>query len=292
MSYEIKQLRLFPFKSLKGIELDECQIDEYGFRYDRIYMLVNRGSTGYKAVTQRSDPVMALISQKLERDKLVLSYEDKSQQKQCVELPLDITAWPVDLPNIEMELWGHPFTGLDVGSSEIKEFFLDFFEQFGKHKFTPENLTVVVSKTHRSIDDNGLDVVPSFQDIYPGSLMTTESFADLEEHVGFIEEDAKINMDSFRMNILIATDEPWIEDDWKKIEISGHKWVVPTVTGRCTMPAVDQDSGQTRKNKHPLPSLNRFRVLEKGAKPCFGISLHNEDANYKIRVGDLVKVIE
>jgi len=298
MSFEIKQLRIFPFKSLKGIDVDECEIDEYGFRHDRIYMLVHKGPSGYTAVTQRGEPVMSLIGQKVEGDQLVLSYLDNSEKEVSLRLPLDITVWPTDLPAIDMELWSYPFTGLDIGNGQIKEFFIKFFTTFGVNKFTADNLTVIVAKTHRNLTDTHKlldrenDASPSFQDIYPGTIMTTESYNDLCEHVSYLDDEAKISMDSFRMNILVETDEPWIEDDWKKLKIGGHGWVVAGPTPRCSMPAVDQDSGKTRKNRHPLPSLNRFRVLEKGGWPNFGLYLLNEDVNYKLHVGDKVQVIE
>lgn len=303
MSFAIKKITLFPLKSLKGIDVDECEVDEHGLLHDRIFMLAHKRPNGeWTAVTQRSEPSMARISQKFEGDKLIVTYnetQNSSLQGRKLELPLNLSLLSSVGPNIEMELWSYGMSCRDVGTPEIRKFFVDFF---ASTSFTVDNLTLVVSDTRRQIPTTQKHTAEllsrigsktsSFQDLWPCSLMATASFDDLEEHVKFVDEETKVNINSFRMNFTIETDEAWIEDDWRKLSINGHEFLVDSPSERCPMPAVDQDKGEFRKSRHPLPSLNRYRVLEKGRAPCFGINFINVDHGFKVKVGDVLKVLE
>lgn len=296
---EVKQLHVYPFKSLEGIPLNECEVDEHGFVYDRLYMLASQDSDGvWEFISQRKEPIMARIQTELNGDKLLLKYGDDR-----VELPLDISEFDnMDLPLVEMELFRSPLRCKNIVNAvpNLKSFFSKFFiaadSRFanklanGAVDGIIPNLAVLISDKRRVFGQNTLEreVTTNFQDVFPASLMTTASFDDLQRHVEFTDENAKISMSSFRMNMLVETDEPWIEDDWQKIMIGNEEWVEIAPCRRCTVPSVNQESGTIRDGKHPLPSLNKFRVLEKGESPSFGITLINVNAPIKVKVGDKI----
>lgn len=296
---KVTQLHVYPFKSLKGISLNECEVDEHGFVYDRLYMLASQDSHGkWDFISQRKEPMMARVETEFKDNKLVLKYGDDQ-----VELPLDISEFDhMDLPLVEMELMDKPLRCKNIINaipnlhSFFSKFFISAHSRFA-NKLANEavdgsipNLAVLVSDKRRVFDQNSLEreVTTNFQDDFPASLMTTASYEDLLRHVKFTDEEAEITISTFRMNMLVETDEPWIEDDWERITIGNNEWVEIAPCQRCTMPAVNQETGIIRDGKHPLPSLNKFRVLAKGEPPSFGISLVNVEAPIKVKVGDSV----
>lgn len=300
---EVEKLFLFPFKSLKGVEINECEIDEHGFLYDRLYMLASQGTNGqWSGITQREEPAMARIETELKGDKLVLKYDGAN-----AELPLDVAEFDnSDAPLVETELWGYHMRCKNIIASVagLQKFFAKFFLSTSSNlaqKLTEDvvdgvipSLAVLVSDKRRVVPQSQLpkEITTSFQDIWPATLMTNSSYDDLVQHVEYTDENAQIALDSFRMNILANTDEPYIEDDWKKIKIGDEEWIVAEPLERCSMPAVDQDTGTIRKGKHPLPSLNKYRVLQKGRPPCFGVNMYPTRSGFKVKVGDQISVLE
>lgn len=300
---EVKQLFVYPFKALGAISLNECEVDQHGFVYDRIYMLASQDKNGeWGLISQRNEPIMARIETELKGDKILLKYGDDQ-----VELPLDISEFDnVDLPLVNMQLFRAPVQAKNIIGAvpNLHKFFSKFMilsDSRIANKLSEEavdgiipNLAVLISDKRRVVPQDSInrEVTTNFQDVFPASLMTTASFEDLQRHVEFSDENAEVNMSSFRMNILAETDEPWIEDDWKKIMIGNEEWSEILPCGRCTVPAVNQETGTVRKGKHPLPSLDKFRVLQKGESPCFGITLVNKNAPIKVRVGDKIQVLE
>lgn len=300
---EVDKLFLYPFKSFKGVEITECEIDEHGFLYDRLYMLASQGTNGeWKGITQREEPALARIDTEVKGDKLVLKYDGAN-----AELPLNVAEFDhVNAPLVDMELWDFPMRCKNIASSVegLEKFFARFFLSNSSNlakKLTEDvvdgvipSLAVLVSDKRRVVPQKQLpkEVTSSFQDIWPATLMTTASYDDLVRHVELSYEDAQIAFDSFRMNIIAKTDEPYIEDDWKKIRIGDKEWIVAEPLERCSMPAVDQTTGTIRSGKHPLPSLNKFRVLQKGRPPCFGVNMVNTSSGFKIKVGDTIEVLE
>lgn len=300
---EVKQLYVYPFKSLGGIPLNECEVDEHGFVYDRLYMLASQDSNGeWEFISQRKEPIMARIETELKGDKVLLKFGDDQ-----VELPLDISEFDnVDVPLVKMELFRAPMQCKNIIGAvpNLHSFFSKFMisaDSRFANKLAEEavdgiipNLAVLISDKRRVFSQNSVDreVTTNFQDVFPATLMTTASFEDLQRHVEFNDENAKISMSSFRMNMLVETDEPWIEDDWKKIMIGNEEWAEIEPCRRCTVPSVNQETGTIRKGKHPLPSLDKFRVLGKGESPSFGITLVNKNAPIKVRIGDKLRVLD
>ena len=55
----VSGLYYYPVKSLKGISLESAEIDEFGIRYDRRFMLID---DKHKFVTQRTHPLLSQLS--------------------------------------------------------------------------------------------------------------------------------------------------------------------------------------------------------------------------------------
>ena len=59
MAITLTGLFLYPIKSCRGIPVDQWDVDEFGLRYDRRFMLVDQAG---EFMTQRDHPRLALVS--------------------------------------------------------------------------------------------------------------------------------------------------------------------------------------------------------------------------------------
>jgi len=66
----LSALSIYPVKSLRAISLEEARLDELGLENDRRFLIVDEAG---KAITQRSDPTLAVIATDLQDGQLVLS---------------------------------------------------------------------------------------------------------------------------------------------------------------------------------------------------------------------------
>ena len=72
MNYSVKSLYIYPIKSLQGIELPSAQLFDYGFQYDRQWMLVD---TDNLFISQRTVPKMIKLKTAIQGEKLIVSNE-------------------------------------------------------------------------------------------------------------------------------------------------------------------------------------------------------------------------
>jgi uncharacterized protein YcbX len=67
----------------------------------------------------------------------------------------------------------------------------------------------------------------------------------------------------FRPNLVMAGCEPYAEDTWARIEISGVPYAVVKPCVRCAITTTDQET--TERFKEPLRTLATYRKTAKGA---------------------------
>jgi uncharacterized protein YcbX len=94
---KVSQLFIYPIKSCRGLPVSEAAVSNTGFRYDRLYMLVERkkaenGKIKHDRISMREFPRMGLISTEIRHDetdernsKLVVAIEGR---KKPLLLPL------------------------------------------------------------------------------------------------------------------------------------------------------------------------------------------------------------
>ncbi|VEP15476.1 putative Fe-S protein [Hyella patelloides LEGE 07179] len=276
----VSELCIYPIKSCQGIQLKTAEVTAKGFLWDREMMLISQRG---KFLTQRQFPQLARVQVQLVDDSLTLSMSDNSLE------PLTFT--PILRgEEIEVEIWRDRTIGIDQGDLVAQWFHqvleLDNTKKCRLVRQSPQ----YKRKVQHRLSGNHENTV-SFADGYPCLLTTTASLAELNRRIMDTYQDSSeiVSMDRFRSNIVVETEIPFDEDNWKRIQIGELVFAVVKPCSRCIIPTVNQQNGDRNKLKEPLRTLGTFRQFgEQGV--MFGenmIPLHPGT----ISVGDRLQIL-
>jgi uncharacterized protein len=254
-------LNVYPIKSARGIALNQSDIDDFGLRYDRRWMVVDQAG---KFMSQRSHPRMTLVVPTLVDE--MLRVEGPGM------LPLQLPIDPVPAITTTVSVWNHACDATWLGEVPARW----FSELLG----CPASLVHMPDTTMRPANPayaaEGTRV--SFADAYPFLLLSEASLTDLNSR---LTDPLPINR--FRPNLVVAGCEAYEEDRWSSIQIGGISFEVVKPCDRCVITTTDQMTGE--RGKEPLRTLAMYRNVD--GKVMFGQNLvHRERGN--LRVGDRV----
>jgi uncharacterized protein YcbX len=263
MTLRLTALNIYPIKSAAGIAAGEWDVDDFGLRYDRRWMVVD--STGM-FLTQRDYPRMALISPSVSGTTLSINAPHMS----TLELPLN----PGKAVSTRVTVWRDSFSATWVGQ-KAAEWFTDF-------------LGLACSLVHMSEDvvrPTNPDFAPggrvSFADGYPFLLISEESLHELNSRLS-----EAVPMNRFRPNLVVAGAAPYAEDDWTRIKVGNVPLRVVKPCFRCVITTTDQLT--TRRTKEPLRTLATYRRV--GGEVMFGQNAVHEGVG-RLGVGDSVSLL-
>jgi uncharacterized protein YcbX len=264
MTPTLARIFVYPVKSAAGIEIDAAELDAFGIRHDRRFMLIDADG-GF--MTQRAHSRMALIRIALEADHLVLSAEGRQ--------PLHVPLVP-DGPACVVRVWNDDVSAVRVDSADTR--WLE--DVLG----TPCTLVHMPDSTLRQIDRvygrPGERV--AFTDGFPLLLLTTGSMNELNRRL-----DRALSVRRFRPNLLIEHDTPHVEDTWLRVRVATVDLRIVKPCARCAITTVDPDTGGT--GREPLRTLAEYRA--RGGKVYFGQNaIHAGEGT--LRTGDEVSVLE
>jgi MOSC domain-containing protein len=254
-------LNIYPIKSARGIALDESQVDEFGLRYDRRWMVVDRSG---QFLSQRSHARLALV---------VPSIRDGALRIDAPGMPtLETSLDPSPTVATRVTVWDDT-----CGATWLGEKAAEWFTQF---------LGCACSLVHMAGDtvrpaDPAFASQParvSFADGFPFLLISEESLADLNRRLA-----EPLPMNRFRPNLVVGGGEPYQEDGWSRIEIGGIRLSVVKPCGRCLVTTTDQNTGE--RGKEPLRTLATYR--KRDGEVMFGQNVVHEGTG-RLRVGDPV----
>lgn len=276
----VSQLCIYPIKSCQGIQLETAEITAKGMLWDREMMIISQRG---KFLTQRQFPQLAKVQVELCNDSLTISVSDRSLK------PLTFTPTLIGETR-DVEIWGDFTTAIDQGDAVAQ-----WFHQVLELENTKQCRLVRQSpkyerKVKQKLAGEHKNTV-SFADGYPCLLTTTASLAELNRRIADTYQDASqtVSMDRFRSNIVVETDVPFEEDNWKTIEIGSIKFAMIKPCSRCIITTIDQQKGDRNSLKEPLRTLGTFRQFgEQGV--MFGENIIPYHSG-KIAVGDRLKVL-
>jgi len=258
--YIVKEIYIYPIKSLAGISLKSAKAEEMGFENDRRWMLINAENVH---VTQREYPIMSQFYPEISEDKIKITFEGETHEFSINE----------HLENaIESQVWDDRSEVFEVNKNSSKW----FSEKLGFECKLVKILNIGDRQHERSNSKEIYNV--SLADAYPYLLIGTESLDLLNEKLA-----EKITIKRFRPNIVVSTQTAHEEDDFKTFKIGEIEFKNIKPCGRCIM--VNNDPQKAIVKKEPLKTLAKYRNVNNSV--LFGTNIASLNSGI-ISVGDEV----
>jgi MOSC domain-containing protein len=246
--YILSEINIYPIKSLAGISLQTCEVEERGLKYDRRWVLVDETNT---FITQRKFPEMALIKVSIEKDGLKLQHKTKNIGPLLVPFNFE------HKENSDVVIWEDTVQGVFY-NKEIDEWFSNLLDLKCRLVKMPDSTKRQVNKKYIK------NKIVSFADGYPFLIIGQASLEDLNSRL----ED-RIPMNRFRPNFVFTDGKAYEEDTWKKFKIGTVKFqgIKPSI--RCVITTINQETAEL--THEPLKTLAKYRRVEGGV--IFGMNV-------------------
>ena len=258
--YIVKEIYIYPIKSLAGISCQQAFAEEMGFENDRRWMLID---TDNQLINQREYPVLSQFYPQISNGKITITFQDNEHEFSMNEHLDD---------QIYTKVWEDKSFVFEVNKSTSKW----FSERLG---FECKLVKIIKAgdRKHESSRSNETYNV-SFADAYPYLLIGTRSLDFLNDKL-----EEKITIKRFRPNIVITTQNPHEEDDFEEFKIGKVQFKNVKPCGRCIMVNNDPQTGVVKKE--PLKTLSKYRNVNNSV--LFGINIVGLNPGI-IQVGDSV----
>jgi MOSC domain-containing protein len=234
-SARISALFVYPLKSARAVSCPRVRLSATGFEWDRQWMLINAQGV---FLSQRTHPQLACIIPHLEVQELQLHAPD---------LP------PLSLPLISsgarrtVRVHGDVCVGLDEGDSAA-QWASRIAREPARVVRVPREVARFASRAFA-----GHEPAPmGFADGFPVLVCNQASLDDLN---GRLPE--RIPMERFRPNVVLEGLPAWAEDRIDALTVNGVTLRLVKPCTRCTIPSIDQQTGQPSTD--PAPVLRQFR---------------------------------
>ena len=241
-------LVVYPIKSAGGIPAETWEVDDFGLRHDRRWMLVDgRG----RMISQRTHPRLALARPAIEGEHLVVRAGDQA--------PLVLPLRPAPAVSASVTIWNDRCEALWQGEAAAR-WFSDLLRAEVSLVYMPET-------TWRPADPRRAPAASrvSFADAFPFLLLSEESLGDLNRRMA-----TPLPMNRFRPNVVIDGLDPFDEDHVGTIGVGGVVLRLVKPCTRCRVTTTDQATA--RVGVEPLPTLGEFRMDRKLDGVTFGVN--------------------
>ena len=258
MNYVVKELYIYPIKSLAGIRVESAKAEEMGFENDRRWMLIDEEN---QFITQRKYPNLSQFYPKINEGKIVILHQNTTHEffiKETVGEPILSTVWDDETKVFE------------VNKATSKW----FSETLG---FTCK-LVKIINKGDRKHNSSKLNTTlnVSLADGYPYLLIGSESLNFLNKKL-----DEKITMARFRPNIVVSGLIAHEEDSFENFQIGTVKFKNAKPCGRCIMVNNNPMNGIVKIE--PLHTLSSYRKVDNSILFGTNVMCLNEG---EISIGD------
>ena len=236
----LSAIHVYPVKSAAGIGQAAWEVDAFGLRLDRRWMVVDE--TG-DFLSQREHPRLALLAPEIVGNGLVLRAPDRP--------PLAVMAAGRGDP-MSVTVWGGETEGRAV--SAAADAWLSAFLGIACRLVNMPDDVVRPVRTDYAFDGERT----SFTDGFPFLLLSEGSLAELNRRLAH-----PVPMNRFRPNLVVGGSRPFAEDTWRRIRIGPVTFRVAKPCPRCVMTTVDQALGRSPSTE-PLRTLATFRRNAEG----------------------------
>jgi uncharacterized protein YcbX len=233
--HHLAGLHIYPIKSAGGLTPADWDVDSFGLRHDRRWMVVD---TQGEMLSQRTHPRLALVRPSL---------DDETLRVQAPGMPaLELPLHPGSTVATTVFVWGDACAGLWTGERAAR-WFSDLLD-------TDCSLVYMDDASVRPADPTyapeGVRV--SFADGFPFLLISEESLADLNARLAL-----PLPMNRFRPNLVIAGGAPFAEDALTDFRVGEIRFRAVKPCDRCVITTTDQDTAE--RGHEPLRTLATYR---------------------------------
>lgn len=233
----ITQLNVYPLKGAAGISVGVWQLDGFGLRYDRRWMVVDGVGT---FISQRSDAGLGQVRPSFAAGSLALH---SGTSGEC-RLPLSGGGGA----HARVRVWNDDVDAVDCGE-EAAAF-------ISVHLGREARLVHMPDSTLRAVDPSyappGVRV--SFADAFPLLIIGEGSLAELNGRLG-----EPVAMKRFRPNVVVSDTAPHEEDSWRRVRLGDVECDVVKPCARCVVPNIDPDTAvASREPNRTLASYRRW----------------------------------
>lgn len=260
---EVTDLYIHPLKSAASISVDSAAIDNFGFKNDRRWMLVD--SSG-NFLSQRQLPIMCLIKAVVDGAVLMLTVPNQSPLKVTVDKSREQ----------QVIIWGDSCRSYDCGD-EAAGYLSVFLETKCRMVYFPDEGVRQVDMDYARKGE-----LTGFSDGFPLLIVSQES-------LDFINNKLKknVSMARFRPNIVVSGVEAFAEDGWKEVVIGGITLRIVKPCSRCAIPSIDPLTGF--RSAELIKVLRTYRM--RNDKIYFGQNVI-ADSTGELEVGMTVDVVK
>ena len=235
MNYVVKELYIYPVKSLAGISVQSAKAEEMGFENDRRWMLIDEEN---QLITQREHPELSQFYPQIKGDEMEILHNDSVHKffiGESINEPIFSKVWDDESKVVEVNKATSRWFSKELG--------------FGC------KLVKIINKGDRKHNSSRLNQTldVSLADAYPYLLIGSESLDQLNEKL-----KEKITMQRFRPNIVISTVVAHEEDFFDTFQIGNLKFKNAKPCGRCVM--VNNNPQTAIVSKEPLKTLSTYRT--------------------------------
>lgn len=261
--HTVAQLSVYPIKSTAGIDISSVYTDMLGMAFDRRFIIANVNGDMF---TARKYPQLLQVKSALTEKGMQLSYKDKPS------ISVNYDDISTNLHN--GIIWGDNFNGYQANDA-VNQWFSDIVDD-----------KVLLLHMHKDANRFGSKAqqLVSFADAYPLLIIGTASLAELNKRSPITH-----SMRQFRPNIVVETNQPFIEDTWQKIAINGTVIQLTEPCARCVLTTINPKNSEKFANAEPIKTLTTFRKSSDNAIH-FGMNA-NVEVTGVISVGDEIEVI-
>ncbi|RKR09559.1 hypothetical protein C8C83_1198 [Flavobacterium sp. 90] len=254
----VKEIYIYPIKSLAGISCKNAFAEEMGFENDRRWMLIDADN---QMITQREHRIMSQFYPQISDGKISITFQDQKHEF-SIDEHLD--------NSIKVNVWDDQSEVIEVNSATSK--------WFSEHLGFECKLVKIIKNGDRKHESSRLKETfnVSLADGYPYLMIGSESLDFLNEKL-----TDKITILRFRPNIVISSQNPHEEDDFDTFKIGEVQFKNIKPCGRCIMVNNDPENGKLKKE--PLKTLSKYRNVNNSV--LFGTNIVSLNSGI-ISVGD------
>jgi len=235
MRVSVTELRIYPVKSMRGAAHERVHLSATGFEWDRQWMVVDAKGT---FLTQRTHPQLARVVPQVQGTVLTLAAPGLA----ALSVPVAAPGAPVPV-----RVWNDACVGLDQGDVAAAWVSGAIGQAVRLIRAAPD--------MRRLADAKWAGTTPAplnFPDGYPVLIANQASLDDLNARL-----PQPIPMERFRPNLVLEGLPAWAEDRIDTLTIGAVTLRLVKPCTRCTIPSIDQSSGEPATD--PTPALRKFR---------------------------------